>query len=845
MRNNIKGDKMNKGNKCKEPETENAGANSHEKRDRLEIMKEKLKEAFMRHLTRSLAKRPDKASNLDRYQALTLSIRDLMVEKWICTKETYEEEEHKTVYYLSLEYLMGRALGNAMINLEVFDVAKKAMADLGFDVEEIREEEIDAGLGNGGLGRLAACFLDSMATMNLPARGYGIHYDYGIFTQKIENGYQVEEPDNWLRNGNPWEIRRPEMARVIHFYGHTEKCNGDSNNEHRKKWVGTQDVLAMPYDTPIPGFRTNNVNTLRLWSSQSLYGFNLHSFNSGDYINANLEASLTENITKVLYPNDNNYEGKELRLKQQYLLVSATLQDIIDKVKYSGQDVRRLDELAAIQLNDTHPAIAIPELMRILIDCENLGWDEAWKICTNTFNYTNHTLMSEALERWPVAMLEKLLPRHLEIIYAINYRFLREIANAYPGDMERLGRMSLIEEGQEKMVRMAYMAVVASRHVNGVAALHTELLKHGLFRDFYDYDPEKFVNITNGITPRRWLKKSNPLLSDIISEKIGDEWVRNLDHLRGIEKFAKDKEFLQNIREVKHANKMHLAEHIFEELAIKVDPHSIFDVQVKRLHEYKRQLLNIMHVIAQYIEIKDNPKAQFVPRTVIFGAKAAPGYFMAKLIIKLINSVSAVINSDKGLKDKLKVVFLPNYRVSLAEKIVPAADLSEQISLAGTEASGTSNMKFALNGALTVGTMDGANIEIYEAVGKDNIFIFGMNVDEVKNLRGQGYDPRHFIDRLPVFKRAIELLRCGFFSPENPELFKPILDTFEHDYYMIAADFESYHQTQKKISDLYSRKDDWTTKTVFNIANMGRFSSDRSIKEYASKIWRLKPVVVK
>ena len=835
---------MSKERKCKMTEDENVSVDSHEKKRRQEIMTEKLKESFMRHLTRSLAKRPDKANNLDRYQALTLSIRDLMVEKWICTKEVFEEEEHRTVYYLSLEYLMGRALGNALINLEVFEVAKKAMAELGFDLEEIREEEIDAGLGNGGLGRLAACFLDSMATMNLPARGYGIHYDYGIFTQKIENGYQVEEPDNWLRNGNPWEVRRPEMARVVHFYGHTEKYNG-SSNEHRKKWVDTQDVLAMPFDTPIPGFRTNNVNTLRLWSSQSLYGFNLHSFNSGDYINANLEASLTENITKVLYPNDNNYEGKELRLKQQYLLVSATLQDIISKVKYSEQDVSKLDALCAIQLNDTHPALAIPELMRILIDCENLKWDDAWKICTNTFNYTNHTLMSEALERWPVAMLEKLLPRHLEIIYDINYRFMREIANAYPGDMERLGRMSLIEEGQEKMVRMAYMAVVASRHVNGVAALHTELLKHGLFRDFYDYDPEKFINITNGITPRRWLKKSNPLLSEIISEKIGDDWARDLDRLKNIEKFTKDKEFLQNIREVKHANKMHLAEHIFEEMGIKVDPHSIFDVQVKRLHEYKRQLLNIMHVIAQYIEIKDNPKAAFTPRTVIFGAKAAPGYFMAKLIIKLINSVSAVVNSDKGLKDKLKVVFLPNYRISLAEKIVPAADLSEQISLAGTEASGTSNMKFALNGALTIGTMDGANIEIYEAVGKDNIFIFGMSVEEVEDLRRQGYNPYNFIDRLPVFKRALELLSCGFFSPENPELFKPITDTFNYDYYMIAADFESYHQTQQKISDLYSRKDEWTVKTVFNIANMGRFSSDRSIKEYASKIWHLKPVVVK
>lgn len=809
-----------------------------------QAMKESIKKSFMKHLTMTLAKRPDRASKFDRYQALALSIRDLMVEKWIATKETFENNEHRVVCYLSLEYLMGRALGNAMINLEVFDIAKKAMADFGYDLEEIREEEIDAGLGNGGLGRLAACYLDSMATLNLPARGYGIRYDYGIFTQKIEKGYQVEEPDNWLRHGNPWEVRRPELAKVIRFYGRTESANTPSNPE-RKRLIGTQDVLAMPYDTPIPGYRTNNVNTLRLWSSQSLYGFNLKSFNQGDYINANLEASLTENITKVLYPNDNNYEGKELRLKQQYFLVSATLQDIIGKLKFNKQDICQLDKYCAIQLNDTHPALAIPELMRILIDEENMQWDKAWEICTKTFAYTNHTLMSEALEKWPVPMLEKLLPRILEIIYDINYRFLRDIANTYPGDMAKLGRMSIIEEGQEKMVRMAYMAVVTSHHINGVAALHTELLKHGLFKDFFEYAPQKFVNVTNGITPRRWLRKSNARLSELLASKIGDSFVKNLDDIKHIEKFAKDKNFLQDIRDVKNSNKLHLAAHIYDELGIKVDTRSMFDVQVKRLHEYKRQLLNILNVVTQYIEIKDNPKTAYVPRTVLFGAKAAPGYWMAKLIIKFINSVSEVINRDKTINDRLKVVFLPNYRISLAEKIIPAADLSEQISLAGTEASGTSNMKFALNGALTIGTMDGANIEIHDAVGKDNIFIFGMNVDEVQNLRRQGYNPAYFVDRNPLLKRAIELIKCGFFSPEDPNLFKPLIDNINYDNYMIAADFQSYHDAHKAVSDLYAKPDAWAEKAVYNIANMGCFSSDRSISDYATKIWNAEPVVVK
>ncbi|OGV52191.1 MAG: glycogen phosphorylase [Lentisphaerae bacterium GWF2_52_8] len=809
-----------------------------------EKMKAQLKESFMRHLTRTLAIRADKATDLDRYHALAYSIRDLMVEKWINTKTSYENKKPKTVYYISLEFLIGRTMGNAMINLGVYEIAKEAMAEMGFDVEELREEETDAGLGNGGLGRLAACFIDSMATMNIPSTGFGIRYDYGMFTQSIVDGYQVEEPDNWLRRGNPWEIRRPEICKVIRFYGRTAPSR-DPKKKYRREWVDTQDVMAMPYDTPIPGYDTDNVNTLRLWSAQSLCGLNLSSFNRGDYINANIEASLTENITKVLYPNDNNYEGKELRLKQQYFLVAASLQDIIGKFKYNGGKLNKLHERVSIQLNDTHPALAIPELMRILVDEEGLDWDEAWATCRKTCNYTNHTLMGEALERWPVSMLSKLLPRHMEIIFDLNYRFMRDVSTRYPGKLDKLGRMSFIEEGAEKMVRMAYMAIVGSNRVNGVAALHTELLKNGLFRDFYEYEPEKFINVTNGITPRRWLRKANPELSDFITDKIGEGWVNDLDQLKEFEKLAGNRSVQSRFREIKRANKVHLAKHIIESNGVKVDPDSMFDVQVKRLHEYKRQLLNALHAISLYLEIKDNPNGNFVPRTIIFGAKAAPGYYMAKMIIKLINSVGDVINSDRTLRGKLSLVFLANYRVSLAEKIIPAADLSEQISLAGTEASGTGNMKFALNGALTIGTMDGANVEINDAVGEDNIFIFGMTVDEVKALRQRGYDPHYFVEKSPWLKRALELIRCDFFSQGEPGLFKCILDIFNYDTYMVAADFNAYRDKQKEVSETFLRKDEWTKKAIINMSNMGRFSSDRSISDYAHKIWNVKPMKIK
>lgn len=801
-------------------------------------LKNLLKNNFLHHVTCSIGKNPAQASNLDLYQALALTVRDMMMEDWIATRGVYEKKNPRTVNYISLEFLMGRSLGNAICNLGIVDDVNAMLDELGYDLDILRDEEVDAGLGNGGLGRLAACFLDSMANLELPAFGYGIRYDYGIFKQIIQNGYQIEEPDNWLSRGNPWEIRRPELARVIQFGGHVEKIRDDSNPE-RRKWVDTQDVKAMPYDTPIPGYLNHTVNTLRLWSAESLCGFNLSMFNKGDYISANLESSLDQNITRVLYPNDNNYEGKELRLKQQYFLVSATLQDIFARAKSLNTDLHQIDLTTVIQLNDTHPALAIPEMMRLLIDVEDFSWSEAWSITSKVFNYTNHTLMNEALEKWPVSLFEKLLPRHLEIIYKINFDFLRRVSTYYVNDVERLSRMSLIQEYPEKMVRMAYLCVVASEHVNGVAALHTELLKDGLFHDFHEFFPDKFVNVTNGITPRRWLKKSNTRLASLIDTRIGADWAKKLERLGELNQFSNDENFLKGLASIKRENKLVLAKLIRDTHRIDVNPDSIFDVQVKRLHEYKRQLLNILHAITLYLQIKDNPQGAFVPRTIIFGAKSAPGYYMAKRIIKLINAVAEVINNDPVIGDKLKVVFLQNYRVSLAEKIIPAADLSEQISLAGTEASGTSNMKFALNGALTIGTMDGANIEICEKVGRENIFIFGMNVDEVQALRDRGYNPYDFIKASPLLDRALTLIRENFFSPGEFDIFKPLLDSLACDYYMVAADFASYAEVQRQVSELYLDPIAWQRACLCNIANMGFFSSDRSITDYAEKIWKL------
>lgn len=803
-----------------------------------------IKESFMRHRKYSLAKDEYTATPHDDYFSLSLVVRDMMIEKWIKTQQTYYDKNVKRCYYLSLEFLMGRTLGNSIVNLGVLDECKVAMEELGLNIDDVREEEIDAGLGNGGLGRLAACFLDSMATLELPCYGYGIRYDYGIFNQKIINGYQVEEPDNWLRLGNPWEIEREEFQIRVKFYGNVSSYK----NKHNKtcyKWDNTQDVLAMPYDIPIPGYDTTNVNTLRLWTAKATNEFDFNEFNMGNYVDAVEDKNKWENISKVLYPNDVTENGKILRLQQQYFFVTASLRDIIRRFLKYNSDFKDFPNKVAIQLNDTHPAIAIPELMRILVDEYEVAWNDAWNITVNTFGYTNHTLLPEALEKWPVWMMEKLLPRHMQIIYQINYEFLSALSLKYPGDVEKLRRMSIIDENGERYVRMAFLAVVGSHSTNGVAALHSELLKDDLLNDFYQFFPERFNNKTNGITQRRWLLKSNPGLSDLITGKIGDGWTKDLYKLKKLEKLTGDKDFIKSWQEIKLENKKKLAEIIKNETGVVVNPKSLFDVQIKRLHEYKRQLLDVLNIISLYIELKSNPKMDFVPRTFIFGAKAAPGYFMAKLIIKLINNVGAVVNNDPDIGDKMKVVFLPNYRVSLAEKIFPASDLSEQISTAGKEASGTGNMKFALNGALTIGTLDGANVEIAEEVGNDNIFIFGLKVEDVVALKKKGYNPRDYYESNPRIKKVIDLLSCGFFSTENPSLFQPIVDKLMyHDEYLHMADFQAYYDAQQRVSETYKDYDKWTKMAIINVANMGKFSTDRTIKEYADDIWNVKPLKV-
>ncbi len=798
--------------------------------------------SFQDKLRYQLVKENTTATDYDRYLSISYAIRDRLVENWVATQKTYREKKVKRVYYMSLEFLMGRTLGNSVINLEVYDSVAKALADLGINLEELREVETDAGLGNGGLGRLAACFIDSLATLEIPAYGYGIRYDYGIFRQKIVRGYQVEEPDEWLSKENPWEIARPEYTYRIKFGGHVTERTTRAGKQIFD-WVGTDDVLAMAYDTPIPGYGNKTVNNLRLWSAKATEDFDLDYFNKGDYFAATSKKTESESISKVLYPNDNSPGGRELRLKQQYFFVSASIQDILRRFKREHQDLRELPDAAAIQLNDTHPTIGIAEWMRILIDEEGVEWGQAWEITQAVFGYTNHTLMPEALEKWPISLFGRLFPRHLQIIQEINARFLREVANHYPGDTEKLRNMSIFEEGPDPHVRMAYLAIIGSHSVNGVSALHTELLKKKVVPDFYDLFPEKFNNKTNGITQRRWLKKCNPELSDLITEKIGHKWATDLFELKKLEKFAKDKKFQADWREVKRIRKGIMAKLVAQEQRLAVDPDSLFDVQVKRIHEYKRQLLNALHVIALYRRIKDNPNGTFVPRTVFFGGKAAPGYYMAKLIIKFINSIADVVNHDPQIKGKLMVVFLPNYRVSLAEKIMPASDLSEQISTAGKEASGTGNMKFALNGALTIGTLDGANIEIGEEVGDDNIFIFGLKADEVDDLKKSGYNPRSYYEKSPELTGVMDLIASGFFSPENPDLFKPLYDSLmNHDEYMLLADFDDYVACQDRVSEVYKDEAKWTEMAILNVARMGKFSSDRTIQEYCKEIWDAKPV---
>lgn len=801
--------------------------------------------AFTHHLTYSLGKDKYSNTNYDRYTCLALTTRDRLIERWIQTQQTYYDKKVKRVYYLSLEFLMGRSLGNSLLNLNLYAEAAEALKELGYNLEELREQEWDAGLGNGGLGRLAACFMDSLATMGLPATGYGIRYDYGIFFQSIRNGYQVETPDNWLRFGNVWEFARPEYTCVVNFFGRTENYFDDMGVQ-RRRWVDTEEIVAVAYDTPIPGYGNNTVNNLRLWSAKASREFDLNYFNDGDYIKAVAAKSVSENITKVLYPNDNIFEGKELRLKQEFFFVSATIQDIIRRYKKTHSDFNEFSQQVAIQLNDTHPAISVPELMRILVDIEHIDWDTAWNITVQTFGYTNHTVLPEALERWPVSLITRVLPRHMEIIYEINHRFLEDLSKRFPGKNDLARDLSIIEEGSDKKVRMANLAIIGSHSVNGVAQLHSDILKQKVFNGFYQFAPDKFNNKTNGITQRRWLKLCNPELAKLIDDHIGTGWTTNLYELKKLEPLVEDPIFRKKWREVKLAKKKALAAYILDRNNITVDPHSLFDIQVKRLHEYKRQLLNVLHVITLYNRIIDSPKSQFVPRTIMFAGKAAPGYYMAKLIIKLINSVAEVVNNDPVCQGKLKLVFLRNYAVSNAEKIIPAADLSEQISTAGTEASGTGNMKFSLNGALTIGTLDGANIEIREEVGEENFFLFGLNAQEVENLKASSYDPLYYYNKNRELYRVINQIQQGFFSKDQSDLFRPIANSllYNGDTYFLLADYESYIQAQDRVSKTWKDEETWTRMSILNTANMGKFSTDRTINEYAKDIWNIKPVAI-
>jgi len=719
------------------------------------------------------------------------------------------------------------------------------LSELGYSLEDLAEIEWDAGLGNGGLGRLAACFLDSMATLELPAYGFGIRYEYGMFKQAIQNLQQLESPDNWLRYGNPWEFRRAEEIQVVQCYGRTYSYV-DRKGRRQTEWIDTENVVALAYDVPIPGYGTQTVNSLKLWTATSSREFNLQSFNTGDYIGAIVDKHQSEVLSKVLYPNDASYQGKELRLKQQYFMVSASMKNILTRLDKCGDDIRQLPDKVVIQLNDTHPSIAIPELMRILIDGYRFSWEESWQITQRTFAYTNHTVLPEALEKWPVDLMQQLLPRHLEIIYEINHRFLEEVNVAFPGDFDRRRRLSLIEEGDRRYVRMAHLAIIGSFSVNGVAALHTELLKEGIFNDFYRLYPEKFNNKTNGITPRRWLKKANPNLSALITRKIGGDWVRDLAEIKKLEALVGDSDFVADWQAVKHANKKALAKLIRQSCNIEVNPESMFDVQVKRIHEYKRQLLNLLHVIALYQRLKSGRSENNVPRTVIFGGKAAPGYARAKDIIYLINAVANQVNRDPEIGDRLKVAFLPNYGVSLGERIFPGSDLSEQISTAGMEASGTGNMKFTLNGALTIGTLDGANVEIREEVGEENFFLFGHTVTELEQLRAAGYRPQDYYERDPELRAVLDSIRDGYFSAWNPDVFKPLFNylVYEGDYYFHLADYRSYVDCQDNVDQLYRNQPAWHRMAILNVARIAKFSSDRVIRQYAEEIWKVKPCPV-
>ena len=783
------------------------------------------------------------------FQAVSYTVKDVIIDNWLETQKAYDEQDPKTVYYMSMEFLMGRALGNNLINLCAYGEVKEALDELGFDLNCIEDQEPDPALGNGGLGRLAACFLDSLATLNYSAYGCGIRYHYGMFKQKIENGYQIEVPDNWLKNGYPFELRRPEYAKEVHFGGYVRVEYDPEKGGNKFIHEGYQAVKAIPYDMPITGYDNDVVNTLRIWDAEPIVDFELDSFDKGDYKKAVEQENLARNIVEVLYPNDNHYAGKELRLKQQYFFVSASLQAAIAKYKKKHGDIHKLYEKVTFQMNDTHPTVAVAELMRILMDEEGLGWDEAWEVTTKSVAYTNHTIMSEALEKWPIELFSRLLPRVYQIIEEINRRFILEIQAKYPGNYEKIKKMAIIYDGQ---VKMAHLAIAAGYSVNGVARLHTEILKNQELKDFYEMMPEKFNNKTNGITQRRFLLHANPLLADWITEHIGPDWITDLPQLKKLAVYADDEKALQEFMNIKFKNKERLAKYILEHNGVEVDPHSIFDVQVKRLHEYKRQLLNILHVIYLYNQIKMHPEMEFYPRTFIFGAKASAGYATAKKIIKLINSVADVVNNDASINGKIKVVFIENYRVSNAEWIFAAADVSEQISTASKEASGTGNMKFMLNGAPTLGTMDGANVEIVEEVGAENAFIFGLSSDEVINYENNGgYDPNVIYNTDEEIRQVLMQLINGTFSSDT-ELFRDLYDsllntknTDRADRYFILADFRSYADAQKRVEAAYRDEKGWAKKALLNTACSGKFTSDRTIQEYVDDIWHLDKVIVR
>jgi starch phosphorylase len=804
---------------------------------------ETLKRAFADQLQFAQAKDEHSATALDRYFATAYAVRDRLMRHWIETQQAYYGKDAKRVYYLSLEFLMGRALENNLLNLGLADNMRAALRDLGLDLTDLLNQEPDAGLGNGGLGRLAACFLDSLATLQYPAYGYGIRYEFGIFDQEIRNGHQVERPEEWLRFGNAWEIPRPEYVVPVAFYGRTIHAP-DPSGRIRVSWVDARHVLGMPYDVPIAGYRNDTVNTLRLWRARAGQELDLADFNAGDYLSAVEDKGFSENISKVLYPNDLTVMGKELRLQQQYFFVACSIHDIVTRHLKVHEGFDDFPDKVAIQLNDTHPAIAIAELMRVLIDEHGLEWDPAWELCRAVFGYTNHTLMPEALEKWSVDLFGRVLPRHLEIVYELNKRFLEGVRKEGKADEASISRMSMIEEGPVKHVRMANLAVVGSHSVNGVAALHTELLKRELFKDFHDLWPEKFNNKTNGVTPRRWLVQANPALAGAITDAIGPDWITDATRLRDLEPLAEDSGFRKLFHNVKRDNKQRLAEIVKADNGITLDLDSIFDVQVKRIHEYKRQLLAILRVASEYLRMKDDRGYRPQPRTYLFGGKAAPGYWMAKAIIKLVNSVGDVVNHDVDLQGRITVAFLRNYRVSLAERIFPAAEVSEQISTAGKEASGTGNMKFALNGALTVGTLDGANVEIREEVGPENFFLFGLTVEQVQALKKRGYDPWEWYRSDRRIKAVLDALSGGTFSPGEPGLFRPVVESLLNggDPYLVLADFAAYLAVHEEIDRAYADRERWTRMAILNVARTGKFSSDRSIREYAEEIWRITPV---